>query len=74
MLVGDHEKTSTKQPKGCLRWKMVWWVKGLMNHPILKDETSVGLLHTHSKGGEEVLMWNKIQSNGNMALVLVGIQ
>jgi len=23
MLVGDREETSTKRPKGCLRWKMV---------------------------------------------------
>ena len=25
-------------------WKMVWWVKGLMNHPILNVATNVGLL------------------------------
>jgi hypothetical protein len=37
-------------PKGCLHWKMVWWVKGLMNHPILKAATNVGLLRTHTKG------------------------
>ena len=49
MLVGDLEKTSTKRPKGCLRWQMVWWVKGLMNHPILKAATNVGFLHTHKR-------------------------
>jgi hypothetical protein len=37
-------------PKGCLHWKIVWWVKGLMNHPILKAATNVGLLRTHTRG------------------------
>jgi hypothetical protein len=50
MLEGYQEQTSTKQPKGFLHWKMVWWVKGLMNHPILNVATSVGLLCTHTKG------------------------
>ena len=48
MLVGDREKTSTKQPHGYLRWQMVWWVKILMNHPILNVATNVELLHTHN--------------------------
>jgi hypothetical protein len=33
--------------QGLPHWQMVWWVKGLMNHPILKATTNVGLLHTH---------------------------
>jgi len=60
MLVGDQEQTSTKRPMGCLRWQMVRWVNDLMNHPILKAATNVGLLNTHTKGGEAVLMCNKI--------------
>jgi hypothetical protein len=47
--VGDQEQTSTRRPKGCLHWQMVWWVKGLMNHPILKAETNVGLICTHTR-------------------------
>jgi hypothetical protein len=50
MLEGYQEQTSTKQPKGFLHWKMVWWVKGLINHPILNVATSVGLLRTHTRG------------------------
>ena len=41
---------------------MVWWVKGLINHPILKATTNVGLLlHTHTME-REVLMWNEIHT------------
>jgi hypothetical protein len=50
MLVGDRQQTSTKSPKGYLHWQMVWWMKGLMNHPILKAATDVGLLRTHTRG------------------------
>jgi len=50
MLVVDQEQTYTKRPKAYLHWQMVCWVKGLMNHPIFKDETNVGLLHTHTRG------------------------
>jgi hypothetical protein len=35
-------------------------MKGLMNHPILKVETNVGLLRTQTRG-EIVLKWNRIQ-------------
>jgi hypothetical protein len=50
MLVGDQERTSTKRSEGCLRWQIVWCVKGLMNHPILKAATNVRLLRTHPRG------------------------
>jgi hypothetical protein len=50
MLVGDREQTPTRRPHGCLRWQMIWWVKGLMNHPILSDGTNVELLCTHTRG------------------------
>jgi hypothetical protein len=50
MLVGDREQTPTKRPHGYLRWQMIWWVKGLMNHPILSDGTNVELLCTHTRG------------------------
>jgi hypothetical protein len=50
MLVGDWEQTSTKWPKGFLCWKIVCWVKGLMNHPILIIATNMGLLRTHTRG------------------------
>jgi hypothetical protein len=50
MLVGDGEQTSTNRPQDCLRWKIVWCVKGLMNHPILNIEANVGLLRTHTRG------------------------
>jgi hypothetical protein len=60
MLVGDQDQTSTKQPMGYIRWKMVWWVKGLMNHPTLKVATNVGLYYAHKKGGHEILKWNRI--------------
>jgi hypothetical protein len=50
MLEGDQEKTSTKRPKGYLCWQMVWWVKDLMNHLILKATTNVALLCTHTSG------------------------
>jgi hypothetical protein len=50
MLVGDREQTPTRWPHGCLRWQMIWWVKGLMNNSILKAGTNVGLLRTHKRG------------------------
>jgi hypothetical protein len=50
MLVGDREQTSTNRPQDCLRWKIVWCVNGLMNHPILNVATNVGLLRTHTRG------------------------
>jgi hypothetical protein len=68
MLVGDREQTSTNRPQDCLRWKIVWCVKGLMNHPILNVATNVGLLHT--QGREAVLNWNDIHANGNMPPLL----
>jgi hypothetical protein len=46
MLLGDQEQTPTSRPHDCLRWQMIWWVKGLMNHPILSDRTNVELLCT----------------------------
>jgi hypothetical protein len=49
MLVGDREQTSTNRSKDCLHWKIVWCVKGLMNHPILNVATNVGLLRTHTR-------------------------
>ena len=49
MLVGDREQTSTNRPQDCLRWKIVWCVKGLINHPILNVATNVGLLRTHTR-------------------------
>jgi hypothetical protein len=48
MLVGDRERTSTKQSKGCLHWQIVWCVQGLMNHPIHEAATNVELLRTHT--------------------------
>jgi hypothetical protein len=48
-LVGDWEKTSTNRPQDCLCWKIVWCVKGLMNHRILNVATNVGLLRTHTR-------------------------
>jgi len=53
---------------------MAWSMNGLINHPIIKDETNMGLLDTHTKGGEAVLMWNKIHLNGNVPLLLGGMQ
>jgi hypothetical protein len=50
MLVGEREQTSTKRPKGYLHWQMVWYVKCLMNHGILKATTNVELLRTHTRG------------------------
>ena len=50
MLLGDREQTPTIRPHDCLRWQMIWWVKGLMNHPILSDGTNVELLCTHTRG------------------------
>jgi hypothetical protein len=50
MLVGDREQTSTNRPQDCLHWKIVWCVKGLMNHPILHVAINVGLLRTHTRG------------------------
>ena len=49
MLVGDREQTPTRRPHGFLRWQMIWWVKGLMNLPILSDGTNVELLCTHTR-------------------------
>ena len=49
MLVGDKEQTSTNRPHDCLRWKIVWCVKGLMNYPILNVATNLGLLPTHTR-------------------------
>jgi hypothetical protein len=49
MLVGYREQTSTNHPRDCLRWKIVWCVKGLMNHPILNVATNVGILCTHTR-------------------------
>jgi hypothetical protein len=69
MLLGDQEQTPTRRPHGCLRWQMIWWVKGLMNHPILSDGTNVELLCT-TQGGEAVLKSNDIHANGNMPLSL----
>jgi len=46
ILVGDQEENPTKPPNNSLPWKIVWWVKGLTNHPIIKVATNVGLLHT----------------------------
>jgi len=70
---------------------MVWWVKGLMNHPILKAITNVDLLHTGKERigsvnvaqnaklhigsqGIGVKHQNRIHSNGNMSLLLLGMQ
>ena len=50
MLVGDREQTSNNRPQDCLRWKIVWCVKGLVNHPILNVATNVELLRTHTRG------------------------
>jgi hypothetical protein len=54
MLLGDREQTLTRQPHGCLRWKMIWWVKGLMNHPILRDGTNVESLCTHIRRRDSI--------------------
>ena len=56
MLVGDQDQTPTRWPHGCLRWQMIWWVKGLMKHPIVSDGTNVELLCTHIRwrGGIKV--------------------
>jgi hypothetical protein len=48
MLVGDREQTSTKWPKRYLHWQMVWWVKGLIKHPIHNVATTLRLLRTHT--------------------------
>jgi hypothetical protein len=50
MLVTDRKQNSSKPPKGCLCWQMVWSVNGLMNHPILKVATNMGILQTHKRG------------------------
>jgi hypothetical protein len=50
MLVGIRDRTSTNRYKGCLRWQIVWCVKGLMNHTIHKSATNVELLRTHTRG------------------------
>jgi hypothetical protein len=62
---GDKPPPSAQGPP----WQMVWWVKGLMNHPILKVATNMGLLRTQ-EGGETVLTWNEIHTDGNMPLLL----
>jgi hypothetical protein len=54
MLVADRERTSTKRSMGCLHWQMVWCIKGLMNHAILKVATNVELLRTHTKGSGNI--------------------
>ena len=54
MSVGDREQTSTKRPKGYLCWQMVCWMKGLMNHPILKVATDVRLLRTHTRETDSI--------------------
>jgi hypothetical protein len=54
MLVGDRERTSTKRSMGCLHWQMVWCIKGLMNHAILKAATNVELLRTHTRGSGSI--------------------
>jgi hypothetical protein len=54
MSVGDREQTSTKRPKGYLCWQMVCWMKGLMNHPILKVATDVRLLRTHTRERDSI--------------------
>jgi hypothetical protein len=48
---------------------MVWWVKGLMNHPILKAATNVDY-YAHTQGGEAILKWNGIHVDENMPLLL----
>jgi len=76
MLVGGHEKTSTK-PKAAQGMPPLAngsVGEGLNEPPNSQGLNHVGLLHMHTKGGEKVLMWNKIQSNGNMPLVLGGIR
>jgi len=73
MLVGNRKQTSTKRPKGCLCWQMVWRVKGLMNHPILKAATNVGLLHIHRMQRDNINV-NEIYSDRNMTLLLGGMQ
>jgi hypothetical protein len=69
MLEGDREQTSTKRPKVCLSWQMVWWVKGLMNHSILKAANNVGLLRTHT-GGETIVKLNEIHADQNIPQLL----
>jgi hypothetical protein len=54
MLVAEREQTSTKRPKGYLHWQMVWCVKCLMNHRIIKAETNVELLRTHRRGRDSI--------------------
>jgi hypothetical protein len=54
MLVGDREKTSTNRPQDCLRWKFVWCMKGLTNHPILNVATTVGLLRTNTRERDNI--------------------
>jgi hypothetical protein len=69
MLVGDQEKTPTKRPHRCLRWQTIWWVKGLMNHPILKVATNMEY-YGHTQRGEAVLMWNGLHKDENKPLLL----
>jgi hypothetical protein len=69
MLVGDHEHTSTKRPRGCFHWKINWWVKGLMSHQILKVAANV-YYYTCTQGEETVIKWNKIPVEVEMKLLL----
>jgi hypothetical protein len=68
MLVGDREKTSTNRPQDCLRWKIVWCVKGLTNHPILNVATNVGLLraHTRERGSIKLERHSRKQEHATM--------
>jgi hypothetical protein len=50
ILFGDQEQNPNKPSNDSLPWQIVWWVKGLTNHPILKVATNMGLLRT--KKGE----------------------
>jgi len=62
MSVVDQEQNFTKRPKGCVCWKMAWWVIGLMNHPILKDATNVGLLRTNTRAiWSPNVEWNSLK-------------
>jgi hypothetical protein len=49
---------------------MVQWVKGLMNHPMLKATTNMGLYYAHTQGGEVVCKFNEIHIDENMPLLL----
>jgi hypothetical protein len=53
-LLVSNAVSKGKRPKGCLRWQIVWCVKGLMNHPILKVATNVGLLGRDPRGRRSI--------------------